>query len=949
MAGGLLGTVRGRVSLDVKQAVAAYATLRAENARLVYALRGTGDAFIASGKVMFATGAGMLYVFGKMVTAAGDFERKMDFFGAVTDTNAKKMRQLSKFTLQVAQDTIYSAGQIADGIVELGKAGVSAEQIMHGIGRAMANLGAAGDIPLEQSGQIITSTVAQFNLAAKDAVHVTDLLAGAANASIADIDDIGTSLKYVGGVADAAGLTLEDTTTAISLLAKAGIRGSTAGTSLRQMIVSFPGATGPATEALKKLGIITKDGTNLFYDQEGNLKSLSKVFQILQDHTDGLTNKQKLLYLRQIFNNRALSAAAILTRDGAKGFKQMYGEMSKVKAADVAHQRLNNLSGDLEILRGNIETLVIQQGGPFQKTARQWVKSLTRLVQAFGDLPPETQHAIIQTWALTGAALVAMGAFNILIGTLFKFTANMIKLAAGWKFLGNILKIVVTNLRWAVVLFGGELAAALGISAGVLAIIIVAVLAFAAAWYLAYKKIEPFRKAVNAWYGAIWKAIKAFASFLKLLATDPSAAWDKLKNGAKDALHWVEDSFHKIGPVIKSALSLAAAYIQAWVSTALHWLASLPGKGASIVSSFVSKIISLLTFKNLGMVLGTLVGVVVQIFVRMRQAAVVVITSMVTGVWKLFAMLAPKVGYALGFLLGLAVRIMWKLWSTMTSLAGKAVLGVIRFFAKLPGRILQFLNMMLGKAVSLLGQLATSLPHLAAEAAGGILNEMGRLPGQVAHIVSSVVGRAKAILGRLPGIALQLAMGFWHGLVNTIQDLPSVVSGIIGRVIEAFKSVIRSGYEAAKGFAEGLWNGFKDGLGINSPSFIEKHMFQMNKTVKDETRKLSRQTMSLQRLGKKMQDIKFSPSEGIPHPVRSAGIRKLASDQAANQKRARMLAAASGRRQDRLHSVHSKGPNGGRLVKGELDISPNGKAYIKGVAEDVYYDNDSFDISLGRM
>src|SRR5690242_18655900 len=137
---GMLGTISGQVRLDVRQAVAAYAAVRAQNARTVYALRGAGDSFVQAGQTMGVAGAGMVYVFGKAVKAAADFERKMDFFGAVTDTNKKKMAELSDYTLQLAQDTIYSADQIADGLIELGKAGVSADQIMRGIGDAMANL-----------------------------------------------------------------------------------------------------------------------------------------------------------------------------------------------------------------------------------------------------------------------------------------------------------------------------------------------------------------------------------------------------------------------------------------------------------------------------------------------------------------------------------------------------------------------------------------------------------------------------------------------------------------------------------------------------------------------------------------------------------------------------------------------------------------------------------------
>lgn len=932
---GLLGTVAGQVRLDIRQAVAAYATLRAQNQKTVYAMRGVSESFTSSGRAMFTGGAVMVGAFGLAVRAAAEFERKMDFFGAVTDTNSKKMQELSKFTLQLAQDTIFSADEIADGIIELGKAGVNAGQIMDGIGQAMANLGAAADIPLIESGQIITTTIQQYDLAAKDAVRVTDLLAGAANASIADISDIGVSLKYVGGVANIAGLSFEDTATAISLLAKAGIRGSTAGTSLRQMIVSLGGATKPAREALKEIGVLTEDGTNKFYDQEGRLKSLQKVFQILQTHLDGFNQKEKLAYLRTIFNNRALSAAALLTRDGAKGFKAMYKEMQKTTAADVAHKRLDNLSGDIEILKGNIQTLLVTAGGPFQKNMRKWVQSLTKLVQAFSDLDPKTQENIVSFIGIAGATLLTMGAINIILGTIFKFIASMIKMGAAMKLVVKFIKNMWVWLRLLVVVFGGQLAAALGISLGALLAIVAVIAIVVIGLVLLYKKSETFRNAVNAMASAVWNAIKAIGAFFKLLATDPGAAWDKIKAAAQIALTFLVDQFQKLPELISRGLNAALDAVMGWLSSVGSWFAKLPGIVLSALQSFGTTLASIFTLSNVITALSTAVGFIIGFFIKLPIQILSTVVTLVTKVVTLFASMAPRILGLLGYLIGFAIGLFIRLQIKIITLVAKMVVTVVKFFAKLPGRIRGLLLRLTVFVIRQFIKMASQLPSLANRAVNGVQNFFAKLPGRVANLVVKFVNLVKRFIGKLPGYAHDGARGFINGLMNALAGLPGLVSGLLQRVIDAFLAVIKAGYNAAKEFGSKLWGGFKDGLGIGSPSHLERAMWQITKVIGEETEKIRKQTMRVQKLSKDMAKTTFTTGGWhIPDAPGANQFVNAATLHAANRNRSRGFRIAPQAATDHSTRGPASRGSGPMRLKGKLRLV-DGDAYIEGVVEEV--------------
>jgi len=940
---GVLGTVYGQVRLDVRQAVAAYAAVRAQNAKMVYALRGTSESFIQSGRSMVTAGAGLVYIFGKAVSAAAEFQRRMDFFGAITNATAKDMDQLRKFTLKMGTDTIFTVDELADGFIELGKAGISAQDIMGGIGRAMANLGAAADIPLAESGQIITSVIKTWAFEAGKATHVVNELQGAANATIADVSDLGVSLKYVGGIAATTGISFSDTIDAISLLAQAGIRGSTAGTSLRQMLVSLNGATGPATEALKSLGIITKNGTNLFYDQAGNIKSLAKVFQILQDHTKNLSNVERLAAFRTIFNNRALASASILTRAGAKGFANMNKQIGKTTAAEIMHKRLDNLSGDIKILKANIQTMLVKAGSPFQEQIRGWVQQLTRLIQAFGKLDPKTQKLIVQFIGMSGAALITMGTFNLLIGVMLRFIANAIKMAAGVAFLVKWLKILIFNLRWLVILFGGEVAAALGISAAALAAIVAVIVIVVAGLVLLYLKWKPFRELINAFASAIWDAIKAIGVFLKLLATDPGAAWGKIKQLAKDVAAAIVQAFQSLAGKVWSWLKGAADRIGQFVQTAIAWFLSLPSKVVGIITDFVTKVISLLTFRNAGFVIGFMVGTVLKWMLLLQLRAIEFVGRMVSGILGLLAKLPGKVGFLIGFLVGRAILLWYKFMRASLKLMARLVRGVVSFLSKLPGKVIRLIVRTSVGAAHAFMKMVKALPHLAAEAVKGIINFIQQLPSRVAHFILATVAKSIILWGRFKRLAIQFAKGAAKGFIDALKNLPKTVSGILGKVIQAWKDVIKAGFDAAKAFASGLWNGFKKGLGINSPSLIERQMWQITDVMDEETKKMARHTMNVQKLSKQLADNQFGLMD--PEGIRdSRSLVRLASMHARNQHRARTLAGLSGKR--RAVGRARRG-SGDRRAEIRITNWHEGRGHMREIAEDVVDDDASFNDFVG--
>lgn len=854
MVGETLGTIRGQMILDVRDALTAYTAARSAHITTVTALHTGAAAMAMTGAAIAGVGIAIEAGFLMAVGAAAEFERKLDYFTAVAGPESAAMYdEVREKALQLGADTIFSANDIADSFVELAKAGVGAQDIIDGIGEGVANLAAAADIPLDNAAKIIMSAVQTFGLGAGDAIMVADKLAGAANASIVDIEDLGVSLKYVGGVASALGIPFEDVNTALGLLGKFGLRGSTAGTSLRQILVSLGGATKPATAALKELGIITEDGGNKFFDAQGKAKPLAEIFQILQDSMVGLTDKQKVAALETIFQNRALATAIGLTREGAAGFAEMEAAINKTSALEVASTRLDNLSGDLEILRGNIDTLLISSGSGFQDFARGIVQGITDIIQAFLDLPQGVQTTIVAIIAVVGVILTIVGFLGIFGGALLNIIAVVQVMGPVWTILAAGIRIV-TGAFWA---FNAALLA------NPIILIITLIIAIIAALIWFFTQTELGKE--------IW------ANFTQFL----SEAWTNISNLAVTVWTAVADFFSQLWTNIVNFFNTAVQ---------------------TIIDLFF-------TWHPLGIIIANWEGIV-QFFVDLWNNIINGIVSFVTGVitffqelptkiGEFFAALPERIGYFLGLVLGTIVRIILQVGAWLATNIPLIINNIITWFQSLPGMIAQFFtdiwNNLIAWGVSIAQWAMTAIPafinfivttiqalpgiigqffadvynnivtwftnawnqavSIAGQIVVGIVSFISQIPGQVANFFSQVVSNVVNFFTQAYQNAINIARNIFNGIRDAINGIPALVSGIFNRVVGAVRDMIGAAFNAVRDFAAGLWEGFKDGLGIHSPSYIEHAMWDIMDVVMHETDQLAKQVRVIQGLGNGINEV----------------------------------------------------------------------------------------------
>lgn len=356
-------------------------------------------------------GLGLAGVAVGAVKLAADFDKAMSGVAAATHAPASEIAQLRAAALQAGKDTQYSATQAADGITQLSKAGVATADILGGGLKGALSLAAAGQIDVGQAAETAASAMTQFKLKGDQVPHVADLLAAAAGKAQGSVGDMSYALDQSGLVAAQFGLSIEDTTGALAEFANAGLIGSDAGTSLKTMLLALASPTTQTKAAMRDLGIS-------FYDAQGRFIGLDGVAQVLQSRLKGLTDQQRQATLAQIFGTDAIRAASILYADGSAGVQKWKTAVDDAGyAGKTAADLTNNLAGDLERLKGSLETLAIQSGGGAAGGLRILTKGANEAVDAFSDLPHWVQSSITVLSGVGGASLLAAAGFLKARGT----------------------------------------------------------------------------------------------------------------------------------------------------------------------------------------------------------------------------------------------------------------------------------------------------------------------------------------------------------------------------------------------------------------------------------------------------------------------------------------------------------------------------------------------------
>lgn len=329
--------------------------------------------------------------------SAGDFEQSMNVMQSITQATGSDMEAMTALALKLGAETSFSAGEAADGMLELGKAGMGTKDIMTAI-PGVLSLAAAGSMEVGAAATIAANAVNTFGLEASETTTVANMLAAAANASSADVSDLAQGFQMAGAVFASNNQSMSDLTTSIALMSNAGIAGSDAGTSLKTMMMRLAAPTKDAAAAMADLGLKV-------YDSNGQMLPFENIVGQLSETTKGLSDAQRNAALSTIFGSDAIRAAVILADAGAEGFANMETQVTAAGAAEeAAAARMKGLNGAMDYLQGSLDSVMITLGAKFLPMLADLLHNVADLATGFTTLSPEVQNAALAFAAVMAAA-----------------------------------------------------------------------------------------------------------------------------------------------------------------------------------------------------------------------------------------------------------------------------------------------------------------------------------------------------------------------------------------------------------------------------------------------------------------------------------------------------------------------------------------------------------------
>lgn len=648
---------------------------------------------------------------------------------------------LREYAQEMGRNTAFSATQAADALNYMALAGYDTQTSMEMLPNVL-NLAAAGSMDLARASDMVTDTQTAFGISLERTSQMVDEMAKAASTGNTSVEQLGDAFLVVGGLAQEMNggmVTLSDGTVAtydnvqeleiaLTAMANAGIKGSEAGTHMRNMLLKLASPTEDGYKAFTALGVSV-------FDSEGKMRSLAGIMEDLDGAMANLTQEEKLQAISDIFNTRDTAAAEALLNavgDDWAGIAESILDADGA-AQQMADTQLDNLAGDVTLFQSALEGAKIAVSDGLTPTLREFVQfgtdGLSRLTDAF------------QKGGITGA----MAEFGTILSDGIAMITEMLPEAinAGMELLGAVGQGIIQNLP-VIIDAATQIIPMLG--QGIIQ-------ALPALLDGAIQIISQLGAFLIESLPTMIPAIIQLVTQLGLMLAENASA---LVNGIIALVTGIAVELINNLPLLLDAI------IQITIALAQAIIENLP--------VFVDACVQILM---------AIVALIVEYGGKFLEAMSNALTNLVANVSSGMSDMFNT------FILWLS-----QLPSQMAYYAGYAIGSFIKFVQELPGKVSEIFTNVISKATTFGTNFANKAKEMAKNFFDNIVNGIKELPSRMVQFGNDLVNAVKDLPNRFMEVGKNIVTGIWNGISSGWDWLTSKVSDLANSLLQGAKDAL---------------------------------------------------------------------------------------------------------------------------------------------------------------
>lgn len=688
------------------------------------------------------------------VKTAADYESAMSNVKAITGATGKDFKSLEQLGKDLGASTAWSAKEVAQAMQYTGMAGWTAKDNINGL-KGILDLASASGTDLAATSDIMTDAISAFGYKASDSAKFANVMTKACTSANVSVNTLGESYKYCGAICGTMGYSIDEVTTSLAVMGNQGIKGSQAGTALKNAISNMAAPTKNMKAAMDALGISI---TN----QDGSMKSWGDVIKNLQSSFKGLTADQQAAYAKQLFGKESMAGMLAVINTSTSDYNALAKSIKNSGgAAEAAAQtQLNNLNGQLTLLKSALEGAAITIGDkllPYIKNAVSWVQKATNWFNGLSDAQVNMIMKFAGIAAVVGPALLVFGKMVSTVGKVVR-TFGMVT---------------------------GAIAKAQGVMALITSpagIVIAVLAAVAVAAFLIIKnwdKIKPVvMKVKDAFMGVMPQIKQTISTAIKAIMPIIQTLISTFKEFLPKAINVAKQVITSIAPVIKTIVGTIATIVPI------------------IASTFVSVAQKLMpVVRTIGNIIKAAIPVVGKLF----AAAFTFVGNTITKIMPYISKIAKVIGSILVFAVKKVSPVLKKMASTFSTVFNSVFKIVSKIVNKLKpvfksiGTIVKSVMSVVGKVIGTTFRTAANVIETAA--------------GSIKQTISGVTKAFNGVLDFITGVFTGNWQKAWDGVKGIFGGCFEALAGLCKTPINAVIGLINSAIEGINGISVDIPDG----------------------------------------------------------------------------------------------------------------------------------------------